>query len=338
MTFPCPVPISSKCSANLTCVHAGAKERDFRRVPDQQTYKYDALGNYKAGPPLYSPYSEVIAHSRSSNVSTKQLRHSSSLPGSSQSPSLGTNKPTGLNRSQLAEEKHIKRQNSVSDATGGSKVRPMSAERSRPSSAASQRSNRDSISRESTSSAARRLSSGRSYARAETDSKYDGNVYPRSIGKPASRPASPDPSPHTIPAYNPLPGRNTFTGSNQPTSRYSLGATGSSATDFAHLSASIPSAPLLCRSSTDASTGGHPYTYATQASDCWGQEHQVKKRTTSSAQGAGPQDFLSLLERSKEARFASASHSMPKRTNSNPRELFERSGQFMYSLGDKFRR
>ena len=64
----------------------------------------------------------------------------------------------------------------------------------------------------------------------------------------------------------------------------------------------------------------------------------MKRKAAPAEQGAGPQDFLSLLERSRGTREADASHGVPKRTNSNPRELFERSGQFMYSLGDKFRR
>ena len=316
-------------------MQAGAKDGDYRRVFGQQTQKYDASGNYQAGSSLYSPYSEVLGVARSSPVSTNQLRHSRSLPSSRQtdsSPSIYT--PAALTRSQLAEEKHIRRQNSILEARGGSQRRPMSAERSRPGSAASQRSKHDSMSWESTSGASKRLSGGQTDTRAETY-KYDGNGYPHSTGKSSSRPASPTPSTHTIAAYNPLPVRASYTIPIQPSSRHSLGATSCSSADPAHLSSSIPRA-LLRRSSTGASTGGRHY--AAEASECWGPEHQVKKIAPPSAQDSGPQDFLSLLERSKGTRDAAASHGVPKRTNSNPRELFERSGQLMYSLGDKLRR
>lgn len=315
----------------------GAKEADMRRVSGQHTYKSDsALGIYQAGSPLHSPYYEDLGHARSSTASTKQLRHSSSLPSSRQSSSsLSTSKPLGLTRSQLAEEAHIKRQNSVSEGRGASQLRPMSAERSRPRSASSQRSHRDSLSSESASSTSRRQSTGRLDTRAEVYSTYDGNGYPRGITKSASRPASPDPGSPTIPAYNLFP--STFTCPNQLPSRRFRGATGSPATDPSHLSSTIPSPPLIQRVSSGVSTGGHPY--ASQASDCWGQEHQLKKRTTTPVQQAGPQDFLSLLaERSRNAKVANASHSVPKRSNSNARQLFERSGQFVSSLSDKFRR
>ena len=188
---------------------------------------------------------------------------------------------------------------------------------------------------ESTSGAMKRLSGGQSDARADT-SEYDGNGYPCSTGKSSSRAASPASSSHTIAAYNPLPGRASYTNPSQPPSRHSLGAANFSSTDPAQLSSSIPSA-LLRQSSTGASSGGRYY--AAKASKCWGPQHQVKKMSTPlSAQDSGPQDFLSLLERSKGTRDAGASHRVPKRTNSNPRELFERSGQLMYSLGDKLRR
>ena len=315
-------------------MQAGARDGDYRRSFSQQSHKYDASGNYQSDSPLYSPYSEVLGTARSSLVSTKQLRHSSSLPSSCQSSSsLSFDKPVALTRSQLAEEKHIRRQNSILDARGGPQRRPMSAEHSRPSSAASQRSKHDSLSWESTSGAMRRLSGGQD-VRADAR-QYDGNGYPSSIGKSSPRPASPAPSAHTIAAYNPLPGRTSYTVPSQSPSRRSLGATSSSATDPAHLPSSIPS-PLPRQSSTGASIGGRPY--AAQASQSWSPQHQMKKTSTTSAQDSGPQDFLSLLERSKGTRDAGASHNVPKTTNSNPRELFERSGQLMYSLGDKFRR
>ena len=315
-------------------MQAGAKDGDYRRV-GQQTHKYVALGSYQAGSPLYSPYSEVLEIARSSPVSTKQLRHSSSLPSSRQSfSSPSIDKSAALSRSQLAEEKHIRRQNTILDARGGSQRRPMSAEHSRPSSAASQRSKHDSMSWESTSGAIRRLSGGQSDNRADI-SQYDLNGYPCSISKYSSRPASPAPSTQTIAAYNPLPGRTSYTIASQPPSRHSLGTTSCLATDPAHLSSSTPCA-LLRRSSTGASIGGRPY--AAQESECRGPQHQVKKTSTPTAQDLGPQDFLSLLERSKGTQDAGASYGVPKRTNSNPRELLERSGQLMYSLGDKFRR
>lgn len=314
-------------------MQAGAKEGDYGRF-DQQTHKYGALGSYQAGSPLYSPYSEVLEVARPSPVSTNQLRHFSSLPSSRQSfSSPSFDKPAALTRSQLAEQKHIRRQNSILDARGGSQRRAMSAERSRPSSAASQRSKHDSMSYESSGAISRQLG-GQPDVRAGT-SQYDGNGYPCSNGKSSSRSASSGASTHTIAAYNPLPRRTSYTIPSHPPSRHSLGATSSSATDPAHLSSSIPSA-LLCRSSTGASNGGRPY--AAQASEWWGPQHQVKNTSTPSAQDSGPQDFLSLLERSKGTRDAGASHGVPKRTNSNPRELLERSGQLMYSLGDKFRR
>ena len=316
-------------------MQAGARDEDYRRSLSQQSHKYDALGNYQSDSPLYSPYSEVLGTARCSLVSTKQLRHSSSLPSSCQSSSsLSFDKPAALTRSQLAEEKHIRRQNSISDARGGPQRRPMSAERSRPSSAASQRSKHDSLSWESRSGSMRRLSGGQSDVRADT-CQYDGNGYPSSFGKSSPRPASPAPSAHTIAAYNPLPGRTSYTVPSQSPSRRSLGAISSSATDHAHLPSSIPSV-LLRRSSTGGSIGGRPY--AAQASQGWSPQHQMKKTSTPSAHDSGPQDFLSLLERSQATRDADASRSVPKTTNSNPRELFERSGQFMYSLGDKFRR
>ena len=329
--------ISSNSVAAIKGVsmQAGAKEGDYRRVFVQQTHKFDALDSYQAGSPLYSPYSEVLGTEHSPGVSTKQLRHSSSLPSSRQSPSsLSIDKPAALTKSQLAEEKHIRRQNTILEARGSLQRRSMSAERSRPGSAASQRSKHDSMSWESTCGAIRKPSGGQSDARADA-SQYDGNGYPRSIAKCLSRPASPAPSTPTIAAYNPLPGRTSFTHPSQPPSRHSLGATSSSAKDPAHLSSSIPSA-LVRQSSTGASIGGCHY--IAQASECWDPQHQMKKTPTPSAQGSGPQDFLSLLERSKGTRDASASRNVPKRTNSNPRELFERSGQLMYSLGDKFRR
>lgn len=315
------------------CVQSGQQAVDSRQMTGQPTYKYeDALG--QAGLPLYSPYSEASGHAHSLVASTKQLRHFSSLPSSRQSSSSpNTSKAAGLTRSQLAEEKHIKRQNSVSEARGGAQPRPMSAERSRPRSASSQRPARDSQTWESASRATRRQSTGRSDSRAEAHSTYDGNGYPQSLSKAASRPASPDPGSPTIPAYKHLP--STFASRTQLPSRHSFGATGSPATDPAHLSPSIPSAPLLQHYSTGASMGGHPY--AAQASDCWGQEHQLKKRTTPAEKNAGAQDFLSLLE-ARDAKVANASYSVPRRSSSNARELFGRPGQFVSSLGDKIRR
>ena len=314
--------------------NSGAKEVDSRRVSGQQTYKYDdALGSYQAGSPVHSPYSEGYA--RFSVAGTKQLRHFSSLPSShysSSSPS--SSKPAGLTRSQLAEEKHIKRQNSVSEGKGGVAPRPMSAERSRPRSASSQRPTRDSLSWESVSSTTRRRSTGRSDNRAETLSTYDGNGYPRSSSKSASRPASPAPGSPTIPAYKLLP--STFATRTQLPSRHSFGATSSPSTDPAHLSPSGPRAAFPQQFPTGVLPQGHPY--ATQTSDCWGQEYQLKKRITTPVQNAGPQDFLSLLERSRDANTAKASHSGPRRSSNNARELFERSGQFVSSLGEKFRR
>lgn len=312
-------------------MQAGANQGDYRRVSGQRPHTYDALGELQPSLPLYSPYSEGLGTARPSLVSTKQLRHSSSLPSSRLSPH-SPSRLTGLTRSQLAEEKHIRRQSSISDAPGSPQQRAMSAERSRPSSAASQRAKHSSLSWESSSNAIKRLSGGPSDATADT-SRHDGNGYPRSTSSPL--PVSPGPPPHTIAAYNPLPGRISYTKPSQRPSRHSLGATSSPATDPAHLSSSIPSAPLR-RSSTGVSMGGHPYT--AQASASWDQEHQVKRKTAPAEQGAGPQDFLSLLERSRGARDGGAPYGAPKRTNSNPRELFERSGQFMYSLGDKFRR
>ena len=274
---------------------------------------------------MYSPYAEHNGHNTPSGAAAS-LTHSSSLPRKRQSSSCrssGASKLAGLTRSQLAEQKHIKRQNSFTDASIHSDS--VSTERSRPSSA-SQRSSQHSLSREPSGKIDRRLSSAGSYAAAAAQSYY-------SRSRSSSRPTSPGHASHTIPAYNPLHSSRAVTPSYQLPSRHSLGTSTQPVTDPVHLSATVPRAPLLRRFSSAGPSGGHPY--AAQASESWGQHQQhAKKRNTSSQQASGPQDFLSVLERSKQVDSVQSAHPPPARRSSS-REFLERPGQFMW---DKIQR
>ena len=241
---------------------------------------------------------------------------------------------TGLTRSQLAEQKHIRRQSSISDSQS-SQSRSMSVERSRPSSA-SLCSTRESLSREPSS---RRLAStDRSQSGAAEFSSYGGSGYRHSTSRSASRPASPgQTSSHTIPAYNPSFGRSTVTSSNSKlpstaASRQSLGSASFRLTE--------PDASLR-RSSTSNISASHPY--ATQASHSWrAPQSTVNKQSNCSAGDSKSQYFLSTMEKKKAEAAVSSLHSHPRRSNSNPKAFLELGGQLvsssMASLGDKLRR
>jgi len=313
--------------------------RDAQHFARQQNCKYSAASTYQSGSSLHNPYDDAAGYARPLSASSKQIRHALSLQDPRQSTlSLsGTGKlpsETGLTRIQLAEQKHIRRQSSISDSHS-SQSRSMSVERSRPSSA-SLRSTRESLSREPSS---RRLSStDRSQSGAAEISNYGGSGYRHSMSRSASRPASPGrTSSQTIPAYNPSFGRSTVTSSNSKlpstaASRQSLGSASFRSTE--------PDASLR-RSCTSNTSASHPY--ATQASHSWGvPQSTANKQSNSSAGDSDMQDFLSMMEKKKAEAAGSSLHSQPRRSNSNPKAFLELGGQLvsssMASLGDKLRR
>jgi len=313
--------------------------RDAQHFARQQNYKYSAASTYQSGSPLHNPYDDAAGYARPISASSKQIRHGLSLQDPRQSTlSLsGTRKlpsETGLTRSQMAEQKHIRRQSSISDSHS-SQSRSMSVERSRPSSA-SLRSTRESLSREPSS---RRLSStDRSQSGAAEISNYGGSGYRHSVSRSASRPASPGrTSSQTIPAYNPSFGRSTVTSSNSKlpstaASRQSLGS--------ASFRLKEPDASLR-RSSTSNTPASHPY--ATQAARSWGApQSTANKQSIASAGDSEIPDFLSMMEKRKAEAAGSSLHSQPRRSNSNPKAFLELGGQLvsssMASLGDKLRR
>lgn len=313
--------------------------RDAQHFARQQDYKYSAASTYQSGSALHNPYDDAAGYARPTSATSKQIRHTLSLQDPHQSTvSLsGTGKlpsETGLTRSQLAEQKHIRRQSFISDSHN-SQSRPMSVERSRPSSARL-RSTRESLSREPSS---RRLSStDRSQSGAAEFSNRGGSGYSHSMSGSASRPASPGRTPtQTIPAYNPSFGRSTLTSSNSklPSTAASHQSLGSASFRLTEPNAS------LRRSSTSNTFASHPY--ATQASHSWDAlQSTANKQSTSSAGDSELQDFLSTMEKKKAEAAGSSMHSQPRRSNSNPKAFLELGGQLvsssMASLGDKLRR
>ena len=310
--------------------------RDAQHSARQQNYKYST---YLSGSSLHNPYEDAAGYAGPISASSKQIRHALSLQDPRQSilSLSGTGKlpsQTGLTRSQLAEQKHIRRQSSISDSQS-SQSRSMSVERSRPSSA-SLCSTRESLSREPSS---RRLAStDRSQSGAAEFPSYGGSGYRHSMSRSASRPASPgQTSSHTIPAYNPSFGRSTVTSSipklpSTAASRQSLGSASFRLTE--------PDASLR-RSSTSNTSASHPY--ATQASHSWRTpQSTVNKQSNCSAGDSKSQDFLSTMEKKKAEAAVSSLHSHPRRSNSNPKAFLELGGQLvsssMASLGDKLRR
>ncbi|KAA6420458.1 MAG: hypothetical protein FRX49_09619 [Trebouxia sp. A1-2] len=312
--------------------------RDAQHFARQQNYKYSAASTYQSGSPLHNPYDDAAGYARPISASSKQIRHALSLQDPHQpTPSLsGTGKlpsETGLTRSQLAEQKHIRRQSPISDSHS-SQSRSMSVERSRPSSA-SLRSTRESLSREPSS---RRLSSiERSQSGAAEISNYGGSRYRHSMSRSASRPASPGrSSSRTIPAYNPSFGRSTVTPSNSklPSTTASCQSLGN-----ASFRLTAPDASLR-KSSTSNTSASHPY--ATQASHSWGAlQSTANKQSNSSAGDSELQDFLGMMEKRKAEAPGSSMHSQPRRSSSNPKAFLELGGQLvsssMASLGDKLR-
>lgn len=321
---------------------AGGSRRDSSQAKDyskQLDYAYAPASLYQSGSPLHNPYDDATGYARPSSATAKQIRRATSLKDSCYSSTAGLSataslpQNSGLTRSQLAEQKHISRQSSISDSQPN-QPRPASAERSRPSSA-SMRSSRESLSRESSS---KRLSSmDMSQFSAAELSKSDGSAHRHSMSRAGSRPASPGPrASQTIPAYNPSYGRSTLTGSNsnQPftsTSRQSLGSS----------SFQLAGPAALRRSSTgDASAHN---TYVDQASHPRGLPLSAAHTHSNYSAGASQrQDFLGQLEEAKDASIGSSLRGQPRRSNSNPKAFLEMGGQFvstsMASLGDKLRR
>ena len=273
---------------------------------------------------MYSPYADTAGYASSGSITSKQLRHVTSLQEVGGACRTGPDKlqqSSALTRSQVAEQKHIRRQSSISD-THSNQARPMSAERSRPSSA-SLCSDRKSLSRESLIGASQRLSS--------TD-RFGGS------GHGHSRSASPGHHSQTIAAYNPSLGRSTLTNLNSSSNMPSRGTP--------HTLQGSGSFPLTDhdaahrRLSTGMSTGRH--SHSTQALDISGRQASANMQSDSSAKRDGLQSFLTTLEKMKEGTGGSSLHSQPKRSNSGSRSIIELSGQFMSNsmatIGDRMRR
>ena len=279
-------------------------------------YKYDASGSAQPSTAWPSAHRGVGAYAPLEHATAKQLRHASSYQEHARPVSAGLlSQSAVLSRSQLAEQKHIQRQNSMTEKSSRPRSRPASAERTRAGSAHA------SLTREPSSASLRRLSSIDRTSSAFETYKFAGSGGNQSTAKPASRSVTSAAQAQTIPAYNPSYGRSSLTDLNSK-SDSNLNAPGS-LKSHKSLTSSYSSAPAGSLDSTTSSNAPTRTCSQPQASYLRSLQASIAKQPESKARASGASGSV---------------HSQPRRSSSNPMALLEMSGHYFANIGSHIRR